>query len=40
MKAFAAALIACAILCVVDFEYNDGRFTGIIEQAVISLVSR
>jgi hypothetical protein len=40
MKAFAAALIAMAILYVVDFEYNDGRFTGTIEQAVTSLVSR
>jgi hypothetical protein len=33
MKAFGAALIALAILCVVDFEYNDGRFAGVIEQA-------
>jgi hypothetical protein len=40
MKAFAAALIATAILYVVDFEYNDGRITGTIEQAVTSLVSR
>jgi hypothetical protein len=40
MKAFTAALIATAILYVVDFQYNDGRFAGIIEQAVTSLVSR
>jgi len=39
MKAFGAALIALAILCVVDFEYNDGRFAGVIERAVTSLVS-
>jgi hypothetical protein len=39
MKAFTAALIAMAILYVVDFEYNDGRFTGVIEKAVTSLVS-
>jgi hypothetical protein len=40
MKAFAAALIAIAVLYVVDFEYNDGHFTGVIEKAVTSLVSR
>jgi hypothetical protein len=38
MKAFTAALIAVGILYVVDSEYNDGRYTGAIKQAVSSLV--
>ena len=40
MKAFAAALVTVAILYVVDTEYNDGRYTRVIKQAVTSLVSR
>jgi hypothetical protein len=27
MKAFAAALVAVAVLCAIDFEYNDGLYT-------------
>jgi hypothetical protein len=38
MKAFTAVLIAIAILYVVDSEYNDGRYTGVMKQAVSSLV--
>jgi hypothetical protein len=38
MKAFSAALIAIAILYVVDSEYNDGRYTGVMNQAVSRLV--
>jgi hypothetical protein len=40
MKAFAAALVAAAILYAVDTEYNGGRYTRVIKQAVTSLVSR
>ena len=40
MKAFTAALIAAGILYVVDYQYNDGRYTGVVEQAVTSLVRR
>ena len=40
MKTIAAALIAAAILYVVDSYYNDGRFTQVVEQAVTSVISR
>jgi hypothetical protein len=38
MKAFGAALIAIGILYVVDFEYNDGRYAAVIQQAVTSVL--
>jgi rhamnogalacturonyl hydrolase YesR len=38
MKAFCAALIAAAILYVVDLRYNDGRYTQVLQQAVTSLL--
>jgi hypothetical protein len=38
MKAFGAALIAVAILYVVDSQYNDGRYTQILQQAVTSML--
>lgn len=40
MKAFAAALIAAAILYVVDSQYNDGRYALVVAQAVTSVISR
>jgi hypothetical protein len=40
MKTFAAALIAVGILYVVDYQFNDGRYTEVIQQAATSLVSR
>ena len=40
MKAFAAALIAVGILYVVDYQFNDGRYRGVIQQAATSLLSR
>jgi hypothetical protein len=40
MKAIAAALIAAAILYVVDSYYNDGRYTQILAQAMTSVISR
>ncbi len=40
MKALSAALIAVSVLYVIDNQYNNGRYTAIIEQAVGSLVRR
>jgi hypothetical protein len=40
VKAFTAALIATAILYVADTQYNDGKYTQVIEQAMASLVPR
>ena len=40
MKAFAAALIAAAILYVADSEYNDARYTRVVANAVSSVISR
>ena len=40
MKAFSAALVAVSVLYIIDKEYNDGRYTATIEQAVSSLVPR
>ena len=37
MKAFGAALVAAAILYVVDAEYNDGRYTQVIQQVMTSM---
>ncbi|WP_283807274.1 hypothetical protein [Bradyrhizobium sp. Tv2a-2] len=38
MKAFTAALIAVAILYLADSQYNDGRYTQVLQQAVTSLL--
>ena len=40
MKAFAAALIAAAILYVADSEYNDARYTRVVANAVSSVIYR
>ena len=40
MKAFGAALVAIAILYVFDSQYNDGRYTQVLQQAVTSLLPR
>ena len=40
MKAFAAALIAAVTLYVVDAQYNDGRYTQVLAQAMTSVISR
>ena len=40
MKALAAALIAAAILYVVDSKYNDGRYTQVIQLAITSVIPR
>jgi hypothetical protein len=34
MKAFAAVLVAVAVLCTIDFEYNDARYTQVVATAV------
>ena len=38
MKAFVAALIAAGIFYLVDSEYNDGRYTAVIKQAITSVI--
>ncbi len=40
MKAFVAALVSVGILYGVDYEYNDGRYSSVIRQAVTSLLPR
>ncbi|MGA2999701.1 hypothetical protein [Bradyrhizobium sp.] len=40
MKAFAAAIIAAAILYAVDTEYNDARYTQVVANAVSSVIRR
>jgi len=40
MKAFIAALIAVAILYAVDVQYNDGRYSEVVELAATSLIGR
>jgi hypothetical protein len=40
MKAFAAALIAAAILYAVDSKYNDARYTRVVASAVGNVISR
>jgi hypothetical protein len=40
MKAFIAALVAVAIPYVVDAQYNDGRYTEVVELAATSLIGR
>jgi hypothetical protein len=40
MKAFAAALIAAAILYAIDTEYNDARYTRVVANAVSSAIPR
>jgi hypothetical protein len=37
VKGLIAALVALAILYAVDSQYNDGRYTQVLHQAVISL---
>ena len=38
MKAVAAALIALGILYILDSEYNEGRYTAVLQRAVTSVV--
>jgi hypothetical protein len=38
MKAVAAALIALGILYILDAEYNEGRYTTVLQRAVTSVV--
>jgi hypothetical protein len=37
VKAFVAALVAAAVLYVVDSQYNDGRYTQVLQHAELSL---
>jgi hypothetical protein len=38
MKAFVAALIAAGILYFVDSEYNDGRYTALLQRAITTVI--
>jgi len=38
MKAFIAALIAAGVLCVLDSEFNEGRYATVIQRAVTSVL--
>jgi rhamnogalacturonyl hydrolase YesR len=40
MKVIVAALIAIGILYAVDREYNDGRYSSVIQQAIAAMVPR
>ena len=40
MKAIAAAFIAAVVLYAVDYQYNDGRYAQVVEQAMTSVISR
>jgi hypothetical protein len=35
-----AALIAIAILCAVDGEFNNGKVTQVVEQMISSMIGR
>jgi len=39
MRALGAALVAVSVLYAVDTEYNDGRYTAVIKQAMSNLAS-
>jgi len=40
MKAFGAALIALAMLYVIDSEYNNARYTQVVANAVGRVIPR
>ncbi len=40
MKAFVAALVSVGILYGVDYEYNDGRYSSVIQQAIVAVIPR
>ena len=40
MKAFAAVLVAVAVLYVVDYEYNNARYTQVVASAVSRVIPR
>lgn len=40
MRAFASALIAAAVLYIADYQYNDGRYTQVIHQAMTGMFPR
>jgi hypothetical protein len=40
MKTIAAALVAAVVLYAIDSQYNDGRYTQVLTQAVNSVISR
>jgi hypothetical protein len=38
MKAFAAVLVAVAVLYAIDSEYNDARYTQVVASAVSKVI--
>jgi hypothetical protein len=40
MKVFVAALFAVGILSVIDHEYNNGRYSSVIQQAIAAMIPR
>jgi hypothetical protein len=40
MKQLLAACIAIGALWAIDVEFNDGRYTGVVQRAFKSLVAR
>jgi hypothetical protein len=40
MKAFAAVIVAVAVLCAIDTEYNDARYTQVVANAVSRVIPR
>ena len=37
MKTFVAALVAVGILYAVDYQYNDGRYSSVIQRAIAAI---
>lgn len=40
MRFIGAAVIATIVLYAIDSQYNDGRYTQVVAQAVSSVISR
>jgi hypothetical protein len=40
MKALVAALVTAGILYALDREYNDGRYSSVVQQAMTAMVPR
>jgi hypothetical protein len=40
MKALVVALVAVGILYAIDREYNDSRYSSVIQQAIAAMVPR
>ncbi len=38
MKALVAALVAIGIVYAIDYQYNDGRYFSVIQQAIAAII--